>query len=417
MAEFRFSYFDRFLELTLPDDALVRKLDVVSVPAIGDVYTATAASLRRPIGVAPLKESVERGSRVLVVVPDKSRRTDIREMLRAVLDELSDASVSNERITILIALGTHRPMTREEIAAKIGNDTAGRFRVVNHDWDDPSQLVDLGCTADGLPVQFNRLITEHDFIISIGAISAHPVGGYSGGAKGLLPGIAGKRSTDYFHWKATAYPLFDIFGNPDNPVRNEMEKIVDAVGLRFIVNAVENAERRICGIFAGHFIEAHRAGVRFLQQRPLIAYPAELPDILMVGMGDDRPDFWAGAAGIYAASALLKDGGIAVLLAACPEGVAPEHPLVLEYGYPRWKEAVRDVERGLLPDRTGASHLVTVGKILEQKKIRVFLVSEGINQNDAERLGFFRFDSAESALSKARESLGGASRILAYERI
>ena len=308
-------------------------------------------------------------------------------------------------------------MSGEEIAAKLGGAVAARYRVVNHDYDDPSVLVDLGRTKEGLPVEFNRLVTEHDFVVSVGTISPHPVGGYSGGAKGLLPGVAGKRSTDHFHWEATKYPLFEVFGNADNPVRREMESIVDTVGLHFIVNVTENAVRQVSGVFAGHFIAAHREGVSFLKRYPTIAFPAELPDILVVGMDEDRPDFWGGAAGIYAASALLKDGGVLVLFASCPEGMAPEHPVVREYGYPRWRELRGAVERGEVKDRTGASHVVTVGKIIEEKKMRVLLVSRGICRDDAGRCGFAHFDGPQQAVDEALRIKGAGARILAYERI
>jgi len=417
MGIFRFAYFDEYLEVSIPDNRLIPKLESTKTLPVSDVYKETIKAFTSPIGVLPLKDNVGRKSRVLITVPDKSRHTDIREVLRAVLDELLNAGVQNENITILIALGTHRAMTKEEIAEKIGARVAQEYKVVNHDYDDPSSLIDLGKTSDGLPAEFNRLVIDHDYIISIGNITVHPVGGYSGGAKGLLPGIAGRQSTDYFHWEATKYPLFDIFGNPDNPVRHEMEQIVGKVGLDFIVNTTENSDQEISGIFAGHFIDAHRSGVKFLQSSPLMAFPTELSDILVVGLGNDRPDFWAGAAGIYAAAALLKEGGTLVLFAACPEGVAPEHPVVREYGYPRWKELIDLVENGTIAEKTGASHVVTVGKIIDGKDLKVMLVSQGISKTDTETLGFQYFEDPQKAVDEAIERMRSNARVLIYERI
>lgn len=417
MATQRFAFYDQTVEVSIPDEMLVSKLEVQVASPLPDVYQTTIEAVRNPIGTPPLRDMIGEGSRVLIAFPDKSRHTDIRAVLRAVLDEVAEAGVRRGDVTLLAALGTHRPMTPQEIDEKIGKDIARDYRVVNHDYDDPRCLVDLGQTADGLPVEFNRMVVEHDCVVSIGNISAHPVGGYSGGAKGLLPGVAGKRSTDYFHWEASRYPFFDIFGNPDNTVRRELESIVSEVGLDFIVNTTENSERAISGIFAGHYVEAHRAGVEFLRKTPLIAFPTEPPDVLVVGMGSDRPDFWGGAAGIYAAAALLKDGGTLVLLAACPEGLAPEHPVVLEYGYPRWREVIERVESGAIADRTGASHLVTVGKIVEAKGIGVFIVSRGIGPEDARQAGFRWFAHAQEAVDEALRVEGADARVLVYERI
>ncbi len=417
MGIFEFHYYQDRIRVTIPDDLLVEKIRPETVPPIGDVYAAAAKALSAPIGAPALERSLNPEARVLVVVPDKSRQTDMREVIRAVLDRINESGVGRDHVTILIATGTHRPMTRAEIEKKYSRDVLAGYRVLNHSYNDESALIDLGTTGDGLPVQFNRLIREHGCIISIGNISPHPVGGFSGGAKGLLPGIAGKRSTDYFHWQATRYPLFDIFGNADNPVRCEMEEIVAKAGLSFIVNTTENADRRISGIFAGHFIAAHRAGVEFLKGTPLIAYPTRFPDILVVGLGSDRPDLWGGAAGIYVAAALLKKGGTLVLFAACPEGVARPHPIVLEYGYRRWREVSELVTSGAIADRTGASHIATVGKILEEKDMQVIMVSSGISKAESTSLGFTAADTAQEAVDRALSAAPKHPDVLIYERI
>ena len=416
MGIFEFHYFDERVRVSIPEEFLVDKIHPDIVPPIADVYSAVGDALSNPIGAPPLESSISEKSRVLVVVPDKSRHSDMRDVLRAVLSRIDLIGVKKNNVAILIATGTHRPMTEGEIIAKYSADVIGVYRVVNHIYNDMPGLIDLGTTSDGLPVQFNRLIREHDFIISIGAIGPHPVGGYSGGAKGLLPGISGKRSTDYFHWEATKYPLFDIFGNADNPVRREMEEIVAEAGLSFIVNVTENAEKRISGVFAGHFVAAHRAGVEFLKKTPLIAFPTKLPDILVVGLGKDRPDLWGGAAGIYLAAALLKEGGVLVLYAACPEGVAQTHPVVMEHGYTKWRRVKEMVGDGEIADRTGASHIVTVGKILEEKKMKAIIVSETISATEAKHLGFIGVGGPQDAFDLALSMTGGRD-VLIYERI
>lgn len=416
MGVFEFHYFDDKVKVTIDDSLLVGKIEPEPVPAIPDVYSAAEEALSNPIGAPVIEDSISKDSRVLVAVPDKSRHTDLREVVRALLSRIDAAGVKRENITILIATGTHRPMTDAEIARKYPAETLNGCRVVNHVYNDESSLIDLGATKDGLPVQFNRLIKDHDFIVSVGNISPHPVGGYSGGAKGLLPGIAGKRSTDYFHWEATNHPLFDVFGNADNPIRREMEEIVAETGLSFIVNTTENADRKISGVFAGDYVEAHRAGVQFLKKSAPIAYPTSLPDIIVVGLGVDRPDLWGGAAGIYLSAALLKEGGTLVLFAACPEGVANNHPVVLEHGYRNWRKVREMVMDGKIADKTGASHVVTVGKILEEKQMRVILVSKSISRDDAERLGFTGVKLSQEAVDLAMSAVE-KPEVLIYERI
>jgi nickel-dependent lactate racemase len=112
-------------------------------------------------------------------------------MLRAIASELEEAGISDDQITVLVALGTHRQQTEEETAAVCGKDMVRRLKVVQHDCHDDSQLVSVGTTSYGNDVRLNRLAVEADTVILTGAVSFHDMAGFGGGRKAVLPGIAG----------------------------------------------------------------------------------------------------------------------------------------------------------------------------------------------------------------------------------
>ena len=93
---------------------------------------------------------VVRGKRkVLLVAADLTRMTPVDRICRELLDELNRAGVADGQIEILIALGTHRPMTEPEIEARFGIDVIKRVRVLNHPWRDEGRLAQLGSTLNG----------------------------------------------------------------------------------------------------------------------------------------------------------------------------------------------------------------------------------------------------------------------------
>ena len=413
----RFAYYDRLIYAAIPEANLVDTAKAAPVEPLADIPRETARSLEEPIGAKPLSRLAAQAKKILIAVPDHTRRTDFTPVLSALLAELKKYGAGPDRIKIAIAGGTHAPMSEAELRQQWGDGLPDRFAFIRHRWDQPANLVKRGVSRLGIPLEFNKALFEADLLVGLGTVKPHPVAGWSRGAKIILPGLAGKATTDYLHWTAAGYPVETIFGQAENPVRQELEEAVGEIGLALIINVVENRDGEIAGLAAGDYIQAHRYLVEQARSIPLIDLPLELPNVMLVGGGADRPELWEAMAGLYLANILLQEGGTLVLVAACPGGVAREHPAVLEWGYRPYGEIAPLVEQNKITDLTAASHMALVGDILSRKKFRVILVSSGINAGSAGRLGLDHAGGLDEALEKVWRRHGREARLLTYERI
>ncbi len=413
----RFAYYDRFIETVLAEENLVPTVKAAHVRALADPGGATRKALAEPIGTKPLADLLQGRKSVLVAVPDHTRRSDLAPVLSALLAELEEHNFGPDRVQMVVAGGTHTPMTEEALAQQWGVAITNRYTFLSHNWNCPAELIKRGKTGLGIPLEFNQILFRGSLVIGLGTVKPHPVAGWSGGAKIILPGLAGKATTDYLHWTAAAYPVENIFGQAENPVRLELEQAVAEIGLDLVINVIENRKGELVDLAAGDFIKAHRHLVEKARSVPLLDLPLEQPVAMVVGGGKDRPELWEAMAGLYVANLLLQEGGTLVLLAACPDGVAAEHPAVLEWGYRSCQEIKGLVECKLVTDLTAASHLALVGEIIVRKKFQVVLVSSGIDAEEAKRLGLNYASSLDQALDLVWQNHGNRAKVLCYERI
>ena len=162
----------------------------------------------------------------------------------------------------------------------------------------------------------------------------------------------------------------------------------------------------------GHFIQAHRACVAVAEK--YYYRDAEPADAVVVGCGKWGADLWVGSMSIYSAEFFLKKGGTIIALEACPEGVSPMHPEVLQYGYRPYGEVKKLVDDGTLSgDLTMAAHLIHVGRVIEARQAECILLSDGISREDAKKLGFGYMDSLEEIVPYILKKYGDNARILA----
>jgi len=192
-----------------------------------------------------------------------------------------------------------------------------------------SQLSYLGETERGTPIFVNRLAKEVDCIIGIGQIVPHRVSGFSGGGNIIQPGICGEETTGKTHWLSAQFQGREILGKIENPVKEEIEKVAQKVGLTWIINTIQDVSGRLAKVVAGDLVHAYRAGA----SRSLEIFQSRLPketDIVLVDSHPYDSDLWVAAKGIYAAELAVKQGGVVILITLCPEGVSPSHPEVLD---------------------------------------------------------------------------------------
>jgi nickel-dependent lactate racemase len=360
------------------------------------------------MGSPPLSALIRPDSRVAIVVDDLTRLTPCRSILPVVLNELTNRGVREGNIRIIVALGTHRPMSRGEMAERYGERIIDRVEVKNHEAGNMENIVDLGRTAAGTPVLVNREFYEADVKVAIGNVIPHMYAGWSGGAKAVQPGVSSEATTYSTHIAAARIPLEEIVGRVENPVRQEIERVAKKAGLNFIVNTVLNERGELVKAFAGHMIRAHREAVRFAQGIFCPKIPSEA-DIVLASSYPADIDYWQAMKGAVASSLVVRKGGAIILLTPCKEGISPTHPEAEKYGSFQLREVESFVQTGVLRDLASAAFAMVQARI--RAKAKLVIVSEGLSQGQCRSLGAEKAGGVEEAIRLVDAALGGEARV------
>lgn len=397
MATIHLPYGHRLLAVEIPDRNLGPVLSPAAMEAADSPEELVATALEQPLASPPLGSLVGRGSRVAVIIDDISRSTPTHLMLPPLLERLGAAGVRRDDVSIVIALGTHRPMSAREVAAKVGPGVARNYRVVNQPcWDDGG-LVYMGYSSSGIPAWVNRSVAEADARIGVGMITPHMDAGFSGGAKIILPGVCGQRTVEAFHTlQAKLYG--NQLGLPQAPLRLELERFVgERIGLDFILNAVLDQKGALYTCVAGDYVEAHRQGVEAAQKVYGLAVRERLPVVISNAHPADL-DLWQSVKGLAAGELMTRDGGTLILLTHCPEG-NDTHPQYAGYIGRDPESLFKELAAGEAQDPIACALAIPICRI--RQRVRVALVSRGLNREDASNMGFAYFPSVEDALAEA----------------
>ncbi|MGP6157228.1 MAG: nickel-dependent lactate racemase [Vulcanimicrobiaceae bacterium] len=318
----RVAYGRTRLQLDLPNDTTV--IEPADPPALPDERAAFEHAVREPVAALPLREVVGASDRVVIVTSDVTRATPNERLIPWILDEL--AHVPAEQITVMIGTGSHRTTTPAEMEAMFGAATLARVRVIDHDAHDPSQSALLGTTSRGAPVYLNAEYVRADKRIVVGFIEPHLYAGFSGGPKGIMPGIAGIDTVQFFH-------SAQMIGDPgstwlnleNNPIQDMAREVAGMAPPHFMLNVTLDRSKRITGFFCGDYRKAHLAGTAFCKQHAARPVPHRF-DVVVTTNGGYPLDqnLYQCIKGLSAAALIVKPRGTIVMCAECSDGF-PEH--------------------------------------------------------------------------------------------
>ncbi|MBQ2061927.1 MAG: nickel-dependent lactate racemase [Oscillospiraceae bacterium] len=361
-------------------------------------------ALDHPIGSEPLRSLAKPGQKVAVVTSDISRPLPSYDVLPSVLDELYAAGVKQEDITVVLALGSHRPHTEEERRRLVGERCWQEVRVED---STPGDCVRMGVTSHGTPVDVSRTVAEADFRVCLGNIEFHYFVGYSGGAKAIMPGCSTPEAIQCNHRMMVDENAYagKLEGNP---VRADIEEAISFCPVDFIVNAVLDEHKHIVYAVAGDVTAAHRVGCAYLDRM----YRKPIPhraDIVLVSQGGAPKD-----ANLYQTQKALDNakhavarGGTIILIGACNEGLGSAK---FEEWLTQAPTAHSMVERIGRDFQLGGHKAAAIGMVLENA--RIDLVSE--MDDDFVRSIFLNPQpSAQAAFDEAMERYGADATVIA----
>jgi nickel-dependent lactate racemase len=314
---------DDTLELSLPAEwDLMGVFEPARVPPVPDVADAVRRALALPTGSPRLVDLARGAKRVAILVDDLSRPTPAHLMLPPVLDELAAAGIVRSAITIVLALGTHRPMTAGDVARKVGAELSASIAWENHDYASKDKNVYLGRTSRGTAVWVNRTVASADLTVSIGVIEPHVIAGFGGGYKNLIPGVAGAETIAGTHTLNLTPGTYRMTGrSPDvNPMRLDLEE--GAALLRrlfFLVNAILDARLQMVHVVAGHPVTAHREGSALSAGMCAVKMP-RLADVVIAGSYPMDIDLRQGLKALANTISASRPGGVVIDLVRAIEG-------------------------------------------------------------------------------------------------
>ena len=310
------------LSINVPEQTRIVEPNFLELPE--NDHELVLQALRNPIGSKPLKEMVKSTDKVVIVISDITRPTPNHKLVPWILEELPHVPLEN--VSIINGLGTHRDQTREELVEMLGETIVNSVRIINHHCHEKAELTHLGTSSFGCDVYLNKEYVEADFKIVTGFIEPHFFAGFSGGPKGIMPGIAGIETILTFHNARMIGDPMATWGILDkNPLQEMTREVNNFCKPDFLLNVALNGNKEITNVFAGELTEAHAVGCAYVKEHAMIKC-AERYDVVITtnaGYPLDQ-NLYQAVKGMDAARMIVKQGGTIICAAECSEGM-PEH--------------------------------------------------------------------------------------------
>ncbi len=339
------------------------------------------------------------GKKVLLIVPDYTRTAPIPLLFDALHKLLKPVTT---QLDVIFALGTHPPMSEQQMCAVLGIEPQERQRLFyqlgmfNHEWDSEEQLAELGILtpeetheisnglmSEEVPVKINKRVLDYDLLFVVGPVFPHEVVGFSGGNKYFFPGISGPELLNYFHWLGALITNASIIGVKDTPVRRVVDQAAKLIprerrALKFVVSP----DCSLYGMAYGAPEEAWEQAADISAQVHIKWCDRSYQQVLSCAppMYDE---LWVAGKCMYKLEPVVADGGELIIYAPHLEEISLTHgKLIREIGY-----HVRDyfikqpgkfthIPRGVLAHST---HVRGGGRYedgVEYPRVRVTLASQ-----------------------------------------
>lgn len=394
------------LPLDVPDENLIEVIVPREFIQPQQPEMMIKEALANPLGAEPLTKSVGLGDRVVVVVDDYTRPCPTKLLLPPVLEELKKAGVNDLDVLIVVATGTHAPPSPDAVKELVGNKISRNYMVTSNDVIN-GEYIKVGKTKRENDIEILKEYVEADFKILLGDIEYHYFAGYGGTRKSILPGISSKNTIQRNH--SLLFEKNSCMGVlKENPIHQEMNEAMHFAGCDFALNVVQNSQHRIVGAWAGNPELVMDAGVKLVDSM----YRREVkekPDIVITAANGAPHDInlYQSLKAIYTACQVVKQNGVIILVAECPQG----HGSQLYVDWLQKYKTAREVQDALCTCFIIGAHKAYYHRSMVENHPVIFVSS--MKKDEVEN--FFQFTHAASpsdALQHAFALMGKDARVL-----
>ncbi len=369
------------------------------------------------------------GKRLLLILPDNTRSGPVGDVFQMVFDRVGAKAAA---VDVLIALGTHQPMSEEQICERLSitpDERKSKYSSVkffNHEWEKKETFKsigkisadEIGELSDGLfyeevDVAINKLIYDYDEFFIIGPVFPHEVVGFSGGHKYVFPGIAGEGIINFFHWLGAVITNPWVNGNTWTATRKVVEKAASFITVPRKLFGIVAAEGELKGLFIGDVVDAWEKAAD-LSSRVHIVYK-DKPYKTVLGIAPEMyDDLWTGGKVMYKLEPIVADGGTLIIYAPHITEVSYTHGKILDqigyhtrdYFLKQW-DKFADFPRGVTAHSTHVKGIGTFVDGVEKPRVNVVLAT-GISKERCEKinLGYMNHEEINIADHENKEDEG-----------
>ena len=356
------------------------------------------------------------GKRILLIIPDNTRSGPVGEIFKIIYDFLAGKA---KAIHILVALGTHQPLTEEQICTRLDITDAQRrskyasVKFFNHRWNRPEtftligriraneiEQITGGLFSEEINVAINKLIFEYDEFFIIGPVFPHEVVGFSGGHKYIFPGIAGSEIINFFHWLSAVITIPVIIGNKWTPPRQVVEKAASFIQMPRKLFAIVSVDNKLKGLFIGDCKEAWEKAAD-LSKEVHIVYKDKPYHTILGEAPKMYDDIWTAAKVAYKLDPILADGGTLIIYAPHISEISYTYGKVLDkIGYHtrdyflKQLDKFVDIPRAAMAHSTHVKGLGVFTNGVERPRVNVILAT-GISKERCEKVNLGYMNPAD----------------------
>ncbi len=411
MDKIALSYGRGHLDITLPPGARPTVIRKQQLPKLADGKAAVIEALHHPVASKPLSDLAKNRQSACILICDITRPVPNRLFLRPMIETMIASGIPQEKISVLVATGLHRPNLGDELAELVGDPwVLENVRVENHYARDEDAHIDFGFTKTrNTPVKLDRLFAEADLRIATGLVEPHFMAGWSGGRKVIAPGVAHHETIRTFHSaRFMEDPLAVQCNLIGNPLHEEQLEIVRILGEVYALNTVLDEDRDLVCVTFGEIIASHQAAVDFVSGATQIPLDRKFSTVITSSAGYPLDKtYYQTIKGMVTPLDILKPGGTLIIASECSEG----------FGSPEFREAqARLVELG--PERflatLTAKSLAEIDEWQTEMQLKpmrlgsVELYTTGLSGDDRTLTGVGMIDDIQTAIARSISASGDA---------
>lgn len=365
-------------------------------------------ALESPIDSKRLSELSLGKKNIVIVTSDHTRAVPSSITMPLILNEIKSTNIE-AKITILVATGLHRGMTKAEMIKRFGTKIVQEENIINHDAFDDENNICLGKLPSGSKFEMNKIACDADLLIAEGFIEPHFFAGFSGGRKSILPGIASATCVNINHSAPQmASPMANTGVLDGNPIHEDMARAAKISKIAFILNVLLDENKKIDSAFAGDVEKAHRKGCECLIKQNGV--DAIMSDIVVTTNGGFPLDqnLYQCPKGLSSALDCVNVDGVIILVASCSDGLGGENfGRLMQSGTP--KELLAKILATPMEDTISEQWCVQrfSDSLLKYKIILVSMLDKMV----VEKMGFLYSENISDALNLAYKIKGDKSKV------